>query len=241
MKEFIIQSKNIVIRDREILRNIKDNKIEYLHFYTHKEGGGSLSIIAKEPPKSDMTVSKWYHKISVRDDYALVQNPKFMKRYIGKNICYYIERLFPEDDEVFRIQAVNFVIETARQKEKRTSIKQVPYFTKSGEFIVPQYYLNQKLNHKFVRMKVSTNRTTPVVLNENLLLIFLIKATQASLGCGKNLYGFRAFPNGIRTKRLKFFTDHLHNHGKDLGNYKYTTTIPYQNCPYGIMVFEEKK
>jgi len=241
MEEFIIQTKNIVIRDVEILDRIKKDKIEYLHFYAHKEGSGALSIIAKAPPKEEMTVSKWYHKINVRDDYALIQNPRYIKTYVGKNICYYIERLFPEDDEVFRIQAVNFNIKTTRKKERVTSIKHDPYFTKSGEFIVPQYYLNRKLNHAFIRMKMSTNRTTQAILDQNFLLVFIIKAGQIGLGRGKNLYGFRTFSNGIRTQRLKFFTTYLQNNGKDLSNYQYTTTIPYNSCPYGVMVFEEKK
>lgn len=241
MEEFTIQSKNIVIQDVEILNRIKVNKIEFLHFYAHKEKSGVLSIIATTPPNNEATVSKSYHKVTVREEYALVQNPRYLKRYIGKKIYYYTERLFPEENEVFRIQPINFRIETTRIRERKTDIKQFPYFSKGGEFIIPQHYLNKKLNHKFVRMKISFNRTTKAVLGQSFLFAFLIKANQTSFGRGKNLYGFRTFSNGLRTKKLNFLVKILKNHNKNLEDYHYVSTMPYEKCPYGLIIFEEKK
>jgi len=241
MKESTIQSKNIVIQDGEILNRIKINKVEFLHFYAHREGSGALSIIATIPPSNEMTVSNSYHKVTVRENYALIQNPKYLKQYIGKKICYYTERLFPEENEVFRIQSVGFRIETTRMKERGTDIKQHPYFSKGGEFIIPQHYLNKELNHKFVRMKVSFNRTTKTILDQNFLFVFLIRANQTSHSRGKYLYGFRTFSNGLRTKKLGFFIKILESNNRNLENYHYVSTMPYERYPYGLIIFEEKK
>lgn len=231
----------MVIQDEEILNRIINNRIEFLHFYAHKEKNGTLSIIAKSPSKDEMTVSSWYHKITVRKDRAFVQHPKFLNQYKSCAITYYTERLFPEENEVFRIQPFNFRIETTRLQERTTEIKKLPYFSKGGEFIVPQHYINREIHHDFVRMKLSLNRTDKEILDQNFIFAFLIKATQAGLGRGKNLYGFRKFSNGIRTKRLEFFTDFLKDNNRELDNYRYVVTMPYQNCPYGLMIFEESK
>jgi len=241
MEELVIKTKNILIRDGEILSRIKSNKIEFLHFYAHKENNGALSIIATIPHKTEMTVSSSYHQVTICENHALVQNPKYFNPYIGKSIQCYTERLFPEEGEIFRMQPDGFRIETTSVKERGTDIKNAPYFSKGGEFIIPQYYLNRLLNHKFVRMKVSFNRTAKVILDKKFLFAFLIKATQIDIGRRKNLYGFRKFSNGLRTKKLGFLIDLLTDNNKKLKDFNYVTTIPYDLCPYGLIVFEERK
>jgi len=243
MKETYILTRNFTIRDEEIFNMMKINKIEFLHYYAHREKNGAISIIAKRPSKNEMTVAKGYHKIKVREEYAIMTLPKFLIDYKGKLIRYYVERLYPQENEIFRIQAVNFNIETTNLhlKMRNDEMAQFPYFSKGGELVIPQFYLNRELKRKLVSMSVSFGRTLKSILGLGFIFVHMIKSTQKRLAIGKDLYSFRKFSNGLRTKKVNSFIEFLNNNSKDINDYNYVLTMPNDGCPYGIMVFEGKR
>jgi len=241
MEKVVIKAKNITIRDEEILNRLKKLKIEFIHLVAHKEENGSVCIIAKQPENDELTIPTWYYKISISNNSASIRTPNFLKKYLRKTVYCYIERLFKEKNELFRMQAVNFMLDINSKKDRRTAIDKFPYFTKNGEFVIPQYYLNKNLKHQFCKMKVSMSRTNKNILNQNFIFVFLIKLKDSHLIKDNNLFGFRKFSNGIRTKKLTFFIEYLKKNNKTLNNYRYITTVPYNNYPYGLIVFEEKR
>jgi len=213
----------------------------YIRFDVCRSDNGSLSIIAKPPCDSEITLSPSYHKITYQRKNAFIITPGFLNKFNGYNIRYYVEKLYPTKGELFRMQPVNFSIDIDGVRVRKVSVKEFPYFSKGGEFVIPQFYYNKEINHKYERMKVSFNRTTQAILDEGYLFIFIIKAFQKGLGRGKNLMGFRKFSNGLRTKKPTQFFEFLKNNGKHFSDYEYVSTMPYINCPYGIIIFKEKE
>lgn len=228
MNEFIIQAKNFVIRDPEIFDLIKKNRIEYIHSFPKRKRNGELSLIIKSPPSNVLTLAKGYQKVKIGKDYILFRTPKYLKSYRGKKVEYYIERLYPEPNELFRIRY-----------KKITKTKQLPYFTSSGIFVIPYDYLNENISHKTGKLKVSFNKCTSNALQEGFMLIYIIDYFSKDIGLGGGLCSLKKHSSDLRTRVVTSFIDFMKRHNKNIHNYKYAGTMPYKNCPYGLIIFKE--
>lgn len=238
MDRFTIKNKNIVIKDEEIYNTIKNGNIEYIKLILNKELNGELCLVAYPPSPAEYTLSRQYQKIAVVSNHITIRTPKYLMPHIGKQAKYYIERLYPTIDELFRIKPIHFLLHDKNIKySTKKIVRHLPYFDNNDLCVVPQDYLNEYVNHQIVDMSISFAKTSKGVLLEGFIFATLLPGRRKRNDV--DIFNLQKYNIGMHLRSSACFIKFVERNGKRVNKYKYISTEKQNGCSYGLIVFKE--
>ena len=228
----IIKS-NILIRDSDVVEKIINLCVKKLKFIYKKDELGNWIIIAIKEEK----ISK---STSIRISHGCVEmyTPDILKRYSGEYVSCSCEKIFPYEDEVFRISPLNFEFENnAYALSNSSKIKTEPHFTNKNKIVLPKHYVVNNLDERALDYKISFSRTTGEVIDKKEIIAYVVSPFEESFfsfKLRKSSIGLYGVTGGLSDIIFRIYR-------KKLVNFKYESTNLVDGLEYGMMLFKYKE
>ena len=229
-----LKVRSFCIRDSCIEEFMRINQVEHLRFNIILEDEEYISV---EYPDYDNLLSfdKTWLKVHWGGRVVYVRNPSIFRDHIGKEVEIYQDKIFRKSYEVFRIKPIGFrFTKNLKPKSKRVKIN-VPYFTKSGQCVIPKKYIVDNNLVKILSSRLSFNRIDSYLVSRG----FIFARVTKSRDIGRLSYPLMECSNGVRTRKINGVLDVIDENGKDLKNFQFFKTVYDKNYKYNLIVFKE--
>jgi hypothetical protein len=225
MTEQEIKSSRLYIFDPEILEAIQGIDHVVLNYEIDRQNLYVITVGRCTGKK----ISKCWLRI-YKDKNTFIRTPAFLSKFIGKTVRFCVEKIFPTQDEIFRIVPVNFEF----IKLDPVRYNDLPHITGSCAFIFPKKYIEEHLDNKVLVSKLAFDRVHYEYFKKGILNCYITPFNSyRSISIRKSKFG-------VCTGRANMIVHLAESAGKKLSNFIYKTTIQDNLCPYGMIIFKEK-
>jgi hypothetical protein len=226
MVECVISKNRFYILDPDIISVIENLKVDRLRIlYSIDKDGREVLIASYYPEQSDRFSLSVY-----KTKHFFIRTPSILLPFTGFKVQCYIEKMFPEQNELFRIKPVDFLLIKKRQ---RTVNKSFPYFT-NNSLVIPVLYIKSNLDDHIMIHMVSFDRTNEDAIENGKLLCYITRSpTPLS-------FRLKSHSSGVSTGSMPRLINILKNFHTSLPRFTYEETINENGYPYGIMIFKEE-
>ncbi len=222
MYQTTLGSRSFFIEDKEMVSRINNSNLSFDIF---KEVNGDVVVVVSRC-ESGMKVFNGRR--------ARVNIPSVLKKYQGKQVSVYVERVKPVNGEVFRVRPVDFKFIGIKSRKVLVD----PYLT-DKELIIPQHYCNSYMNKNFCKGScVSLNRTTNDSLRDGYVIAYITEADKGKAYVDE--YRLRESGSSLRTTTMTTTMDFLGRNKKSLKNYRYKGTMRDPSTGFYMMFFKEE-
>jgi len=223
-------TRSVIIEDPLIIRSISKSGAKYIT--CKKIVDKSKETVLQFNIDNSIYSSRYNYTLIASREGLKFTTPAELVKHRGKYIRVYQDVMEFEENELFRIKAVDFTL--SKKERIRHDVKD-PYFTKSGIMVIPKYYINYFLDKISPLMNLSFNdNNLKHFIDENLLIAYLTPFGQSGM-----CYPLYPCSNGLRTRTLVKLIDSLINKsGKKIDRFIYSRTVEHGGSKYGKMLFE---
>lgn len=230
-----IRAKDLVVTDDEIVDFIKNNDIRHLKLMAGFDYSAYLYLIYPDY-KKELTLSRDWLNIRYRNYAISVRTPSMLRQYVGNNINIVRDKSSKERRlELFKIRPIDFEFEGLFNGFYKKIKTNIPYFTKSGHFVIPQKFANDNIGEAIDFSRISFDRVNNELIERGYIFCRLVSPTDKS----GFTYPLSKRTNGHRTRQLVELQQKLEIYGKNMINFKYKTTTHDDDNHYDLIVFEE--
>jgi hypothetical protein len=212
----------IGIIDKEIVTSLFKKNVKFIQF-VFTNVCGSINMVATHVIKKEY---KNHMEIRFGKNRVYINTPYSLKKHIGSDVFLFLERIDPIENEVFRIEPVNFDFNCNIDCNfivKKTESK--PIFTNKNRLVVPRDFINKNVKSELgiICAKFDINQ---YFMNDGLMLVSLLP----HIDIKGITYTFDIYKTGMITHQLDSVVDIMANgYNSNLLDFKFVDFDPTNN------------
>jgi len=227
-----INARNIILKEEAIVDFIKTNNINHLKIMVGIDHDAYLCAFYPDDKKDIILGKDWINIIHVKNTVGF-RTPRILRKYVGSDIDISRDRV--EDFELFKIRPIKFSFENLINGSYKKPRLEVPYFTNSGNCVVPEKFVHNNIEDITECKRLSFNTDEDLIERGYIYFNFTNSFDRSIM-----TYPLSRCNNGYRTRQLVDIDNKLKVYGKNLKNFKYHSIIRDDKNEYDCIIFQEE-